>query len=190
MNKFLSGLVLCFVMLSASLCNADFYTGTYDILEKYEQLSERFGLLDYGIDENDLPFAVIAPVDIYHPHTSVRRKFIDYLVSSYGLSREEASIINHAEYYYEFTSDGEKYALAHARFYENLSSSLSAVSGPLIYSYSVDESSKKFHETHNDSVMKEAVSIMSKKAKVFDKVKLSKKIDKNKRLTIKTKNED
>ena len=139
----------------------------------------RWGLLDYGIDENDVPFAVIAPIDIFHPHTSVRRKFIDLLVSSYGLSREEASIINRVEYYYEFTSDGEKYALADARFYEKEQLDRLSSKSRLLYTYSVGESSKKFYETHNDLVMRKVVSVMSD-AKVFDKSELSKKIDKKK----------
>ena len=141
-------------------------------------------LLDYGIDENDVPFAVIAPMDIFHPHTSVRRKFIDFLVSSCDLSREVASIVNRVEFYYEFTSDGEKYALADIRFYEKQLSGELSTTSRLLYTYSIDESSKKFYETHNSSVMETAVNVMSKE-KVFYKSELSKKVDKNKRLTIK-----
>ena len=120
MNKFLFWPVLCFVMLSASLCKADFYIGTYDYKNKYSGLLDEWALLDYGIDENDVPFAVITANHRSGVGNNVykyRRKLIDFLISE-GLSREEASSFHRVDFYYEFTPDCEKYALAHARFYE------------------------------------------------------------------------
>ena len=151
-----------------------------DYKNKYKWLPEGFVLLDYGIDENDVPFAVITANYLLHEFTSYRRKSIDFLLSK-GLSREEASSFHRVDFYYEFTPDCEKYALAHARFYEK-----HYLKGRSRLIYSIDKIKRVLRNTSDDSVMKEVAKTMFRE-KVFDKYELSKKIDKNKRLTIKSK---
>ena len=74
-------------------------------------------LLDYGKDENGVPFAVSRR---YYTNATIKNETIELLMSKFALSPEVAGSLYFTEYGYEYSKDGSQFALTYLRHYDML----------------------------------------------------------------------
>ena len=74
-------------------------------------------LLDYGKNEAGVPFAVSRK---YYTNATVKNETIELLMSKFGISPEVAGSLYFTEYGYEYTPDGEQYAMTYLRHFDML----------------------------------------------------------------------
>ena len=67
-------------------------------------------ILDYGKDSAGVPFAVSRK---YYTNEKIKTETIELLMSKYGISPEVASSLYCTEYRYEYTPDGQQYAMTY-----------------------------------------------------------------------------
>lgn len=78
-------------------------------------------LLDYGKNDAGIPYAVSRK---YYTNTTVKNETIELLMSKFGLSPEVAGSLYFTEYGYEYTPDGQQYAMTYLRHYDMLGNEL------------------------------------------------------------------
>ena len=78
-------------------------------------------ILDYGKTEAGIPFAVSRK---YYTNTTIKNETIELLMSKFGLSPEVAGSLYFTEYGYEYTPDGQQYAMTYLRHYDMLGNEL------------------------------------------------------------------
>ena len=74
-------------------------------------------LLDYGKNEAGVPFAVSRK---YYTNKTIKNEIIELLMSKFGISPEVANSLYFTEYGYEYTEDGQQYAMTYLRHYDML----------------------------------------------------------------------
>ncbi len=74
-------------------------------------------ILDYGKDEAGVPFAVSRK---YYTNATIKNETIELLMSKFGISPEVAGSLYFTEYRYEYTPDGEQYAMTYLKHYDML----------------------------------------------------------------------
>ena len=77
-------------------------------------------ILDYGT-ENGIPFAISRK---YYTNATIKNETIELLMSKFGLSPEVAGSLYFTEYRYEYTPDGQQYAMTYLKHYDMLGNEL------------------------------------------------------------------
>ena len=77
----------------------------------------KWWLLDYGKNEAGVPFAVSRK---YYTNQTIKNETIELLMSKFGISPEVAGSLYFTEYGYEYTPDGQQYAMTYLRHYDML----------------------------------------------------------------------
>lgn len=78
-------------------------------------------ILDYGKNDAGIPFAVSRK---YYTNATIKNETIELLMSKFGLSPEVAGSLYFTEYGYEYTPDGQQYAMTYLRHYDMLGNEL------------------------------------------------------------------
>lgn len=94
-------------------------------------------LLDYGTDKDGKPYAISRK---YYTNTNIKNDTIELLMSKFNLSPEVAGSLYFTEYGYEYTPDGNQYAMTYLRHYDML--------GNLIHGTEYDDSSEDTKKTY------------------------------------------
>ncbi len=74
-------------------------------------------LLDYGKNEAGKPYAVSRK---YYTNPTIKNDTIELLMSKFGISPEVAGSLYFTEYCYEYSEDGQQYAMTYLRHYDML----------------------------------------------------------------------
>ena len=74
-------------------------------------------ILDYGKNEAGVPFAISRK---YYTNPTIKNETIELLMSKFGISPEVANSLYFTEYGYEYTEDGQQYAMTYLRHYNML----------------------------------------------------------------------
>ena len=93
----------------------------------------KWWLLDYGKNDAGVPFAISRK---YYTNQTVKNETIELLMSKFGISPEVAGSLYFTEYGYEYTPDGQQYAMTYVRHYDML--------GNLIHGTDYEGESKTF----------------------------------------------
>ena len=78
-------------------------------------------ILDYGKTDAGIPFAVSRK---YYTNATIKNETIELLMSKFGLSPEVAGSLYFTEYGYEYTPDGQQYAMTYLKHYDMLGNEL------------------------------------------------------------------
>ena len=74
-------------------------------------------ILDYGKNDAGVPFAISRK---YYTNATIKNETIELLMSKFGISPEVANSLYFTEYGYEYTEDGQQYAMTYLRHYNML----------------------------------------------------------------------
>lgn len=94
-------------------------------------------ILDYGKDDNGVPYAVSRK---YYTNTTVKNETIELLMSKFGISPEVAGSLYFTEYGYEYTPDGNQFAVTYLRHYDMLGNEIHGT----VYDDSSEATAKTF----------------------------------------------
>ena len=94
-------------------------------------------LLDYGKDNNGVPFAQLRT---YYTNATIKNETVELLMSKFGLSPEVAGSLYFTEYGYEYTPDGKQFAMTYLKHYDMLGNEIHGT----VYDGSTEATAKTF----------------------------------------------
>jgi aminopeptidase-like protein len=78
----------------------------------YDHVEMLWYILDYGVKEDGIPFAVARK---YYMNDKIKQETVKLLMSKFDVSSELAGSLHFTEYGYEYTNDGKQFAMTYLR---------------------------------------------------------------------------